>query len=469
MKTYAEIERDICISIIMPSLNAAKYIKNCLISVMGQTLNDIEILCVDAGSTDGTAEIIKECATKDDRILFLHSDIKSYGYQLNLGIRAARGMYIGIVEPDDYIDQSMYQKLFSYVGNQYPDFIKSGFCQFTDAQNRRICFEYDRSCLKGMTGKVIDFIHDRSAGLLDLNHIWSGIYKRSFLADKQIQLHESPGASYQDLSFSILTGLLAQSGIYVKESYYYYRIDNEHSSVKSADKWHCVIDEFAFVKQELIQRNMDTEYVRQLLWMKKLEVYTWNAFRLPERERERFLDKIPQEVRENTADSSFYKSLDRNKKQMYRLLTDRNVFSDHVKQKQKLRDQFVRLILLAENGDKFLLFCAGRIGEKMVLLQEILGEKYIEAVADNDIKRIGSRWNQYFILNPLEAVQKYSQHWVLIANQKHTTELQNQLEHMGADRNKILVFREMLPVEELVRLCSGKNKKVAQDRMEEII
>lgn len=105
----------------------------------------------------------------------------------------------------------------------------------------------------------------------------------------------------------------------------------------------------------------------------------------------------------------------------------------------------------------------------MVLLQEILGEKYIEAVADNDIKRIGSRWNQYFILNPLEAVQKYSQHWVLIANQKHTTELQNQLEHMGADRNKILVFREMLPVEELVRLCSGKNKKVAQDRMEEII
>lgn len=65
------------VSIIMPSLNVAGYICECMESVISQTLKDIEILCIDAGSTDGTLEILEKYARKDDRIRDVHSDKKA--------------------------------------------------------------------------------------------------------------------------------------------------------------------------------------------------------------------------------------------------------------------------------------------------------------------------------------------------------------------------------------------------------
>ena len=100
------------VSIIMPSLNVAPYIEECIQSACRQTLTDIEILCIDAGSTDGTLEILQEFAKKDTRIRVLHSDVKSYGYQVNLGIKEATGEYVAILETDDYVDASMYETLY---------------------------------------------------------------------------------------------------------------------------------------------------------------------------------------------------------------------------------------------------------------------------------------------------------------------------------------------------------------------
>ena len=79
------------VSILMPSLNVVKYISECMESVIRQTLKDIEIICIDAGSTDGTFEKLVEYTEKDNRIRIIKSDRKSYGYQMNLGIDAAKG------------------------------------------------------------------------------------------------------------------------------------------------------------------------------------------------------------------------------------------------------------------------------------------------------------------------------------------------------------------------------------------
>ena len=99
------------LSIIMPSLNVAPYIRQCIESVLGQTAEDIEILCVDAMSTDGTLEILREYAGQDPRVRLILSDKKSYGYQMNLGLDAAQGEYIGIVETDDWVDADMFATL----------------------------------------------------------------------------------------------------------------------------------------------------------------------------------------------------------------------------------------------------------------------------------------------------------------------------------------------------------------------
>ena len=95
------------ISIIMPSLNMAQYIQECMDSVLRQTFEDIEILNVDAGSTDGTLEILNKYLAEDSRVHILHSHKKSYGHQVNLGIEQAKGDYIGIVDTDDKIVPDM--------------------------------------------------------------------------------------------------------------------------------------------------------------------------------------------------------------------------------------------------------------------------------------------------------------------------------------------------------------------------
>lgn len=94
------------ISIIMPSFNVAPYIRECMDSVLAQTLSDIEVIVVDADSTDGTREILDEYAQKDSRIVILKDDKKSTGYANNKALDYATGEYIGIVETDDYIDQN---------------------------------------------------------------------------------------------------------------------------------------------------------------------------------------------------------------------------------------------------------------------------------------------------------------------------------------------------------------------------
>ena len=84
------------ISVIMPCLNMAIYIENCIKSIISQTLSNIEILIVDAGSTDGTLDILHFYADQDSRIKIIHSKEKSYGYQVNLGVTEAVSEYISI-------------------------------------------------------------------------------------------------------------------------------------------------------------------------------------------------------------------------------------------------------------------------------------------------------------------------------------------------------------------------------------
>ena len=88
------------VSVVVPFYNVEAYATDCLSRLCEQTLEDIEIICVDAGSTDGTLEIIGRFAQQDPRIRLLLSDKKSYGYQMNLGMSEAKGEYIGIVETD---------------------------------------------------------------------------------------------------------------------------------------------------------------------------------------------------------------------------------------------------------------------------------------------------------------------------------------------------------------------------------
>ena len=123
------------ITVIMPSLNVRRFIRPCMESVLKQSLEDIEILAVDAGSTDGTLEILEEYAAGDGRLRIIYSDRRSYGHQVNLGIESARSEYIGIVETDDIIAEDMYEILYKKVVEDDLEYVKCGFSCFVETDS----------------------------------------------------------------------------------------------------------------------------------------------------------------------------------------------------------------------------------------------------------------------------------------------------------------------------------------------
>ena len=215
---------DVKISVIMPSLNVKPFIEECIESVINQTLEDIEIICVDAGSTDGTLEIIDKLSKADSRIKMLHSDKKSYGHQMNMGISYANGEYIGIVETDDFIDENMYEKLYGLTDNATADIAKVNFYHYYNDSTKR----KDGSKVK-LPSKPFS-AYDYSNILNGHPSIWAAIYKKSFLKENNISFMEAPGGGWVDNPFLFQTMLAAKSIVYNSEPFYYYREENPDSS-----------------------------------------------------------------------------------------------------------------------------------------------------------------------------------------------------------------------------------------------
>ena len=166
----------------MPCLNSEKYISEAIESVLNQTLKEIELNIVDAGSTDNTLEIIENYRQRDDRVVLLHSDQKSMGYQYNMGIQNAKGKYIGFVESDDYIHEEMYERMFEAAEQNEIDFVKSDFDMFIGGKDSRLFLNYAVLSSRGKSiyEKVISPADYPEFIKRDVN-IWNGIYNSCLL------------------------------------------------------------------------------------------------------------------------------------------------------------------------------------------------------------------------------------------------------------------------------------------------
>ncbi|WP_288268604.1 glycosyltransferase [uncultured Methanobrevibacter sp.] len=221
---------DVKISILMPCLNVAPYIRQCIESVINQSLKNIEIILIDAGSNDGTLEIIEEYASKDSRIQIIYSDKKSYGYQMNLGLDVAIGQYIGIVETDDFIEENMYEDLYNLSENGKIDIVKCNFYNYYDYEDveSKLIVDEGKEVLKNVKGSFSVF--EQPYFLHAHPSIWCGIYKKEFLERNSIRFMEEKGGGWVDNPFFYRTALKAKNIVYIHKPYYYYRESNPNSS-----------------------------------------------------------------------------------------------------------------------------------------------------------------------------------------------------------------------------------------------
>lgn len=286
-RKHQEVKSEPKVSVIMPSLNVGDYIQECIESVINQTLKEIEIICIDAGSTDGTLEVLEEYAKKDNRIRIINSEQKSYGYQMNLGLDAASGEYVGIVETDDWIDQEMFEILWKIAHENNVDVVKSNYYWYiTKPSIQNKLFENLSRCTYN---KVFCPLNERTI-FTTTPAIWSGIYRRQLLLNEKIRFNETPGASYQDTSFHFMVCTVASTFYLIEKAFLHYRRDNEKSSVNSAGKINCVSDEMHYYERFLSKNLTIQQQMKPFYMALKYEKYRWNYSRLAPELQWRFLE-----------------------------------------------------------------------------------------------------------------------------------------------------------------------------------
>ena len=245
------------ISVIMPCLNMEQYIAESLNSVLHQTLTDIEILVIDAGSTDGTIGIIERYADKDKRIQLLISDKKSYGYQVNMGINISAGEYIAIVDTDDWIMPDAYESLYSIALETQADYVKGTADLFYTIADKYIYrIHLSQFSKEEYRDGKIEVVPKEMPELLEKDSfLWYGIYKKEFI--KKVRLNESPGAAYQDAGGLLQTQIMAEKAVYVDKTVYEYRQDNLKASEYNQKAFTFIRDEYDWAQQFIIEQAAD--------------------------------------------------------------------------------------------------------------------------------------------------------------------------------------------------------------------
>lgn len=200
------------ISIIIPVYNVEQYIAKCLNSLCKQTLQDIEIICINDGSTDNSLKILQEFASNDSRIILLNQSNKGQSAARNLGISQAHGEYLGFVDSDDWVDLDYFEKLY-YTAKKYD-------CDIACAGFKR-CGRFLKSKRKSFKKvQVYTEIKDivKLDNLPEHNYIWNKIYKRS-----EWDFTFQEGRYFEDMALLIKILYKMKSFVTVPETYYNYR------------------------------------------------------------------------------------------------------------------------------------------------------------------------------------------------------------------------------------------------------
>lgn len=288
------------VSIIVPAYNVEMYLDQCMESLQRQTLKDIEIICVNDGSTDNSLEILKKYGKDDKRIVIIDKENGGYGKAMNVGLDRATGEYIGILEPDDFVPLQMYEDLYNVASENNLDFVKADFFRFTtNDENGDMQLIYNHL---DKTGEHYNKIYNPSESpelTKFIMNTWSGIYKRAFIEEKHIRHNETSGASFQDNGFFWQTFIYGKRAMFIDKPYYMNRRDNPNSSVNSKEKVYCMNIEYDYIRDIFMQpENAELwDRFKGYYNLKRYHNYMFTIKRISDEFKREYIERIAAEFR----------------------------------------------------------------------------------------------------------------------------------------------------------------------------
>lgn len=246
------------VSVIVPTYNEEEYLRQALDSLAQQTLKDIEIICVNDGSTDNSLAILQDYVNRYPQFKLIDKENGGYGCAVNIGIAASTSEYIGILEPDDFVDIHMFEELYHYAHldtlpkqdimpaakkylTQHPetkkaDIVRSSFYHYWDANEYEPATVTTPPSYEGLPHRVtLGTVPELALTVRDHPAVWACIYRREYLIQNDIHFVEAHGAGWVDNPWLFDTALTAKTLVWVPKAYYHYRRTNENSSMFTTD------------------------------------------------------------------------------------------------------------------------------------------------------------------------------------------------------------------------------------------
>lgn len=206
------------VSVIIPVYNSEKYLETCLDSLEKQTLDGIEFVVINDGSTDKSYEIMQRYAKKDKRFKIYSKENEGVGKARNMGLKLAKGEYVGYLDSDDYVSKNYFAELYKVAKKYDADVsVISSFFRFKDNY-----FQSSKTLADKFVKQNVYFVDDISFEVGNLGQQWDKIYKKSFLDRYNIKSYDER-LWFEDEWFSSMVALYANKIAFTDKGDYYYR------------------------------------------------------------------------------------------------------------------------------------------------------------------------------------------------------------------------------------------------------
>ncbi|MGN1166533.1 MAG: glycosyltransferase family 2 protein [Lachnospiraceae bacterium] len=238
------------VSVIIPVYNAEKNLNQMLETVVNQTLKNIEIICVNDGSTDCSAEVIKKFQKNDNRIIYLEQMNLNAGVARNRGLDFAKGKYVVFWDADDKFDKRALELLFEKAEAKKADICVCGVNEFTDEGKIYEADGYLR--VDYIPGKDPFNKFDISEYFFDFasNVLWNKLYLRTFLIENDLRFQNIRQAN--DTAFVMLSLFFAEAITCVNKKLAFYRVNNPNSLTgRSSETVFCPYEAYLYTLQEI--------------------------------------------------------------------------------------------------------------------------------------------------------------------------------------------------------------------------
>ncbi|MBR4591589.1 MAG: glycosyltransferase family 2 protein [Elusimicrobiaceae bacterium] len=281
------------ISVIIPIYNAARYLRECLDSVIGQTLRDIEIICVDDGSTDNSLSILREYAAKDARIKVLRQSHSGAGAARNWGMHYARGKYLSIIDADDIFKPVFLQRLYERAEQTQADITICRFC-LLNMRTKRLEERHKRAFSPFSPDKQVLSAQDLSSCIFNfaIGWCWDKLYRHDFVQRYRLQFQN---LYRQEDSYFVRLSLALASRITQLEDVLIIHRCNAGTSLEDLREKEpaCLVLAMLALRDDLVRYNLYTKfessYLNEVMYMAlwllrhkgscKTRVQTENALR----------------------------------------------------------------------------------------------------------------------------------------------------------------------------------------------